>query len=81
MKDLHRINITIPDGETVLSRIEIDGQLIKGVTAFVIDVDYNRPRYDRIRLDLSLIADIYIEGDAEIAYLSALPPEPQEATR
>jgi hypothetical protein len=61
MPDLHKIRITIPNGHTVLGKVELDGEELLGVTGFAHgDVD------GMTVVTLKIYADLEIEGEAEI---------------
>jgi hypothetical protein len=62
MKGLHTVKITVPDGEAVLSRVEIDGEPLMGVTAVSFDLGIDRTA----QVTLRLYADLLIEGEAQI---------------
>lgn len=63
MPGLHRIRITCPDGVGVLTRVEVDGQEVRGAVLAGFRVDAE----GRAVVVLELVADqVEIEGDAEI---------------
>lgn len=66
MTGLHHVKITCPQGESVLTRVEVDGQELRGV-AFV-GFQIGPVGFDRRAaiLTLKLYADLEIEGEAEI---------------
>lgn len=71
MSALHKIKITCPEGRGILSRIELDGEELRGVTAASFSVGVE----GMAEVHLTLIADLLIEGEAQIVktWRQALP--------
>jgi hypothetical protein len=59
---LHHVRVTVPNGVTVLARVELDGEELRGVSvvSFVADVDGGA------QVTLRLHADVEIEGELPI---------------
>ena len=61
---LHTVKVTVPDGERVLTRVELDGQELRGVTRVEFDTGgTNMFSGDKApTITLTLIAEVVFEG-------------------
>jgi hypothetical protein len=79
MNEMHHIRILTPRGDPALSRVELDNQLLLGVVA----VRYEINAASVATVTLQLIADVEIEGEAEIIkeWRSLLPKAESPASK
>jgi hypothetical protein len=63
---LHHFKITCPDGQAVLTRVEMDGKLMWGVSAVRFEVGPPGYKQGDAILTLQLYADVEIVGEPEI---------------
>jgi len=59
--ELHKVRITVPKGMAVLTRIELDGEELRGVTVVGLHIDRGLAM-----VTLTLYADVEIEGELDI---------------
>ena len=62
----HHFKISCPDGQAVLTRVEMDGKLMRGVSAVKFEVGPVGYKKGDAILTLQLYADVEIEGEPEI---------------
>jgi hypothetical protein len=62
---LPKVRIEVPNGESIFTRVFLDGQELRGVVRVAFDSrDVNQGPYDRLaKVTVELIADIAFEGE------------------
>jgi hypothetical protein len=62
----HKIKITCPEGKGILTKVEMDGQEIRGLT----DISFHVSTNEWAQVTMTLDADIYFEGESNIQLIS-----------
>ena len=66
--DLHHVKVTIPDGQAIFAKVEIDGQEVRGLT--FVKVEAGIPENYDVQVTLRMYAHVEYEGDAAIVFVT-----------